>query len=246
MNLFRTNLYLVALALLTGCAPRVVGKLHNKNYAQFNETTLVYVLESSDEIPMNSEFIGDIKIGDSGFSTDCGYNKVMSTAKDMTRNAGANILKIIQLKKPNPMGSSCYRLQGKIYRNLDSISLRSIQSNRELRNKSTLPENADYAIIHFYRPPNSTGALLGYKIKTSTDSILGRVRNGERFDFKTKEFGVHTFYGELETKVGVSINIKKGEEYFVKCGVKYGIAIGRPEIFLIENFIGRKEYEKMK
>jgi hypothetical protein len=42
--------------------------------------------------------------------------------------------------------------------------------------------------------------------------------------------------------VGVLINIQKGEEYYVRCGIKMGVLMGRPEIYLIENSKGRKEY----
>ena len=62
-----------------------------------------------------------------------------------------------------------------------------------MKNKSRLPENSDYAVIHFYRPSFGAGALLGYKIKDVNDSIVGRLRNGEKFIYKTEKFGAAKF-----------------------------------------------------
>ena len=55
-----------------------------------------------------------------------------------------------------------------------------------------------------------------------------------------------SFYGALETKEEVKINIEKGKEYFVRCSVNMGVVLGRPEINLIENYIGMKEFDEMK
>jgi hypothetical protein len=142
--------------------------------------------------------------------------------------------------------STCYRLRANIYRNLNEENLIKVKGFYEQRNKSTLPEGSDYAVIYFYRPNKSEGALLGYKINTANDSVIGRVRNGEKFAYKTTKFGKQVFYDQLETKAQVEINVEKGQEYYVRCGVYTGITFGRPDIGIIENFEGRKEYASLK
>jgi len=235
----------VSIALFVSCAPSISNKLVNKNFQKLNDGIKIYILEQNAELPPNSELIGDIKIGDSGFTTDCGYNKVIAEATTIAKNSGANIIKLIEVKKPSAFGSSCYRIKAKIYRNLNEESLSKINNNSDIINKSRLPENSDYAVIYFYRPSMGAGALLGYKIKDLNDSIIGRVRNGEKFEYKTKKFGNQTFFGVLETKEKVTINIEKGKEYFVRYSINLGIVLGRPEINLVENHIGIKEYEEM-
>lgn len=239
-------LLLATILLFVSCATSVSTKLANKNHQKLNDDIQIILLEKNEVLPSNSEFIGDIKIGDAGFTTDCGYNKVVADAMNSARNSGANILQITEIKEPSSFGSSCYRIKAKIYRNLDTESLASILEKRNLKNKSRLPAESDYALIHFYRPSLGTGALLGYKIKDGNDSIVGRLRNGEKFIYKTKKFGTQSFYGILENKEEVQINIEKGKEYFVRCSVNMGVVLGRPEINLIENYIGMKEYDKMK
>lgn len=56
---------------------------------------------------------------------------------------------------------------------------------------------------------------------------------------------MQSFYGTLETKEEIKIDIEKGKEYFVRCSVNMGVVFGRPEINLIENYIGMKEYDEM-
>jgi hypothetical protein len=237
--------FLIAI-LLVGCSTSISTKLVNKNFQKLEDSSQVIVLDTNEELPANSELIGDLKIGDSGFTTDCGYDKVIADATNAAKNSGANIVKITEVKKPSTFGSTCYRIKAKLYRNLDAESLSVLAQKRSLKNKSRLPENADYAVIYFYRPSNGAGSLLGYKIKDVNDSVVGRLRNGEKFAYKTKKFGLQTFYGALETKEEVKINVVKGNEYFVRCAVNMGIVLGRPEINLTENFVGMKEYDLMK
>lgn len=232
--------------LLASCSTSISTKIVNKNFQKLEDNNQIIVLDKNEELPNNSELIGDVKIGDSGFTTDCGYDKVIADATNTAKNSGANIIKIIEIKEPSTFGSTCYRIKAKLYRNLDAESLAIIAQNRSLKNKSRLPKNSDYAVIYFYRPSGGAGALLGYKIKDVNDSIVGRLRNGEKFKYVTKKFGEQIFYGTLETKEEVKINIEKGNEYFVRCSVNMGVVLGRPEINLIENYVGMKEYDFMK
>jgi hypothetical protein len=231
--------------LLASCSTSISTKIVNKNFQKLEDNNQIIVLDKNEELPNNSELIGDLKIGDSGFTTDCGYDKVIADATNAAKNSGANIIKIIEIKKPSTFGSTCYRIKARLYRNLNPESLAILAQNRSLKNKSRLPENSDYAVIYFYRPSIGAGSLLGYKIKDANDSIVGRLRSGEKFKY-VKKFGEQFFYGALETKEEVKINIEKGNEYFVRCAVNMGVVIGRPEINLIENYVGMKEYELME
>ena len=68
------------------------------------------------------------------------------------------------MKEPN-FGSTCYRLKAKINRNLTQENLVRLSSTRALRNKSRLPDDADFAVVYFYRPKNFYGSAIGYKIR---------------------------------------------------------------------------------
>ncbi len=236
---------LLFVLVLAGCSSSVSTKIANKSYQRLEPNIQLYVLDNKEVPPVGSEFIGDIKIGDSGFTTNCSYNSVISDAKTAARSMGANLLQITEIKEPNFFTSTCYRIKAKAYRNLTPEGLEKIVASREKKNKSRLPDDADYALIHFYRPNIGPGSLLYYAIKNDKDSVVGKMKNGEKFILKTKDFGSKNFYGVLETKETININIEKRKEYFVRCGVKIGVAFGRPEINLIENHVGIKEFNGM-
>lgn len=245
-NMKKTIILLLLVTLiLQGCSPKIKANLSSSTYDPLDSVTEILIVKQDEKVPENSEFIGDLKIGDSGFSTDCGYSKVMGDAKNTAKSSGANIIHLTEVKKPN-LGSTCYRIKAKLYRNLDQELITSLSEKRTIENKSRLPSDADYAVIYFYRPKNSYGSLIGFKIRMDDDNVIGRVRNGEKFAYQIKDFGEHEFWGITESKSSVIIGVKKGGEYFVRCGVTMGIAIAKPEIYLVENDLGISEYESLK
>lgn len=116
--------------IVISCAPAITNKLTNKSYNALSQETVVYVLEEDEDVPDQSELIGEIKVGDSGFTTDCGYDKILSEARNTARNSGANIVKITKIKRPD-MLSTCYRIVAKTYRNLDEKKLERIKKENK-------------------------------------------------------------------------------------------------------------------
>ncbi len=243
MKKIATLLLFVVLGI--SCAPKIKSSLSTTNYAPLADDEAVFIVDVRGQFPENSAFVGDLKIGDSGFTTDCGYESVMENARNAARKAGSNFVKLIEIKKPN-LGSTCYRIKAQLYRNLDQEALAVYKAEELSKNRSRLPENAEYAIVHFYRPRQFAGSMIGYKIRMDEDSIIGRVRNGEKFAYKTSDFGKHTFWGLTEARDSVVIDVEKGQEYFIRCSLTVGVAVGRPELNLTANHIGVKEYEEMQ
>ena len=231
--------------ILQSCSPKIRTNLSTETHQALADNTEVLIIKQDEKVPENSIFIGDLKIGDSGFSTDCGYTTVMEEAKTHAKNSGANLIHLTEVKKPSS-GSTCYKIKAKLYRNLNQESLAGLSEKRTLENKSRLPADADYAIVHFYRPKSGFGALIGFKIRRNESDIIGRVRNGEKFSYQTKDFGTHEFWAITESKRSVIIDVKKGEEYFVRCGLTMGITVGKPEIYIVENDLGISEFEAVK
>ncbi|MCR8666516.1 DUF2846 domain-containing protein [Aestuariibaculum sp. M13] len=241
----KTPIILLIALFLHSCSPKIRSSLTDTKFPQLEDTEQVFLLGREDDIPENSLFVGDLKIGDSGFTTDCGYETVIENAKLTAKKSGANLVQLVEIKKPG-FESTCYRIKAKMYRNIQTEKLIDLINEDERRNKSRLPDSVNYSVVYFYRPKKFNGSLIGYKIKLNNDSIIGRVRSGEKFEYRTSNYGKHTFWGVTEAKDSVVINIKKGQEYFVKCGINMGIAIGRPDMYLIDNKIGIREYEQIK
>jgi hypothetical protein len=237
-------LTLLITVILQSCSPKIRTNLATESFKPLAAETEILLVNQNEKVPADFKFIGELKISDSGFSTDCGYSKVISDAKESAKKSGANLIHLTEVIKPN-LGSSCYRIKAKLYRNLNQEVLADLSEKRSFENQSRLPADADYAVIYFYRPKNYSGSFVGFKIRMDDETVIGRVRNGEKFAYKTTDFGKHEFWGKTESKSSVTIDIKKGQEYFVRCGITMGIGVGRPEIYLIDNELGISEYKSL-
>ncbi|WP_299675761.1 hypothetical protein [uncultured Tenacibaculum sp.] len=240
----KNTVFVLLVLMLYSCSTRIKSTISNTSFNALEKTQEIIILEKG-KLPERSIFIGDLKIGDSGFTVDCDYNKVMNDAKIAARKAGGNIIEIIELKDPN-FGSTCYRLKAKIYRNFDAEKLSPIVQEFKERNKSRLPINADYAKVYFYRPSLVIGSLIGYKIRVNKDSVVCRVRNGEKCELTITDFRKHKFWAKIDTKDSIVLDVKRGQEYFVRCSVGLGVFAGKPELNLMENHKAIEEFEKMK
>ena len=229
---------------LQSCSPPIRTNLSGETLRPLQEEDQIIVLEVGEEVPQNSQYLGELKIGDYGFSKGCSYLEVMDLAKKTARQSGANLIVLTKLKDPS-FSSKCYRVKGKLYKNEDRELLTQLQEKKELKNKSRLTGEEDYAIVHFYRPKRYVGSIVGYKVRFEGEKI-GRVRNGEKFEYKITDFGKKEFWAKTESKSVVEIDIKKGEEYFIRCDLYPGWAVGKPKLSLTENQIGIKEYEELK
>jgi hypothetical protein len=63
-----------------------------------------------EDIPAGSEEIGQVRISDTGFSTNCDSLTVINRIKNEARKAGGNAVLITKHKKPSVWGSSCHQM----------------------------------------------------------------------------------------------------------------------------------------
>lgn len=68
-----------------------------------------YLLQEGDE------YIGEIRVGESGFTVQCDYDTALKTARAEARKAGANLMVIVEHRVPG-LWSTCHRLRCKLYR----------------------------------------------------------------------------------------------------------------------------------
>ena len=102
----------------------------------------------------------------------------------------------------------------------------------------------DYALVHIYRR-GGAGALVGYDIHYA-DQIICRAKNNWGTTIKIRDFGQNTVWAKTESKVEIPVNFEPGREYYIRCGMKMGIAVGRPTLELVNKKTGKTEYESVK
>lgn len=104
MKNIQIGLLFVSLLMLCACNPKVTRNIVSNEYAsKLDADQHVYVLEIVEQVPENAKYIGELKFGDTGFSTNCDYNKVISDARIECRKVGANIIKKVKERRANLM-----------------------------------------------------------------------------------------------------------------------------------------------
>jgi hypothetical protein len=106
------------LAILTtfiySCSPKIGSTITSKQ-PPLPDTAFVLVLQEQDDFINDGIEIGTIKSGDNGLSNNCSYFEVLDKLKLITRQSGANVIKITEQKSPDNW-SSCVRLKATIYK----------------------------------------------------------------------------------------------------------------------------------
>jgi len=110
---FKLPVLFLAAALIGACSSKVSTQVH-KSYPPIGYDQKIEVIEIYQAMPSGAEILGEVKIGDSGFSTNCGYAIALEAAKSEARKIGGNAIKIYQHKMPDALGSTCHRIKAHI------------------------------------------------------------------------------------------------------------------------------------
>lgn len=113
-------LFLITVIAFTSCSPKISSNFTNPQ-PKLSIDEKVALLDIGHNLPENIVKIGELRFQDSGFSTDCSFNSLMTQARNEARKNGANIVKVIDKKKPD-LWSSCYRLKIELYKYNGDVS----------------------------------------------------------------------------------------------------------------------------
>ncbi|MEM6771291.1 MAG: hypothetical protein AAF597_11980 [Bacteroidota bacterium] len=199
----------------------------------------ITVISLYEELPDNSSFLQKIAIGGNSLwrGLGCNYEAVMDEAVVHARQNGANIVKII--KPIGPRLGPCPRITFGLFRNDDPAAIAAYQEKQEAANASTLPVDADYAVVHFYRPAYSSASILGFGVFHERARI-GRLGNNRKFSYQTTEFGPQRFFISSSQRA-VTLNVQPGQEYYVSYMATAGVELEIPGLRRVDNLIGRAE-----
>jgi len=188
--------------------------------------------------PKESECIGQVKIGDTGFSTNCSYEIAIESAKLEARKVGGNAIKIIEHKSPTALGSTCHRLTARI------LKIENPEAYKQKESIDSLMFKEGYAMLHIYRN-SGIGPLINYDLHLG-DSTICRVENKWQKSLKISQTGLNTLWAKTEVKRELPIKIEPGKEYYIRCGITMGILVGEPSLELVGNVIGKSEFAATK
>jgi hypothetical protein len=106
-------------------------------------------------------------------------------------------------------------------------------------------DTSKYATLYIYRPSSIVGVAIGYDLYVD-DKVVCRIKSGVKYAIKVYKESTIEVWGKTESKESIMINTKFGEEYYIKCGLSPGLAVGRPSLVIEEKSIGEEKYLKIK
>ncbi|NEN24379.1 hypothetical protein G3O08_12780 [Cryomorpha ignava] len=231
MKYLNRLLFITVLILLSSCNPKVSTSL-TKTLPALDYRDEVIVIGLSQQEPENSEYIGEVKITDTGFSTKCGYDIVINKAKLAARKAGGNAIKIIEHRLPSALGSTCHRITARILKTDTDFVAKELQ-------EPIL--DVDYAILNVYRY-GGAGSLVSYDLHLG-DSVICRVQNNFKTTLHIKKDGMNMLWAKTESKSEVPVDFEMGRTYYLRCGIAMGAFVGKPQLDLIDFKTGKTEFE---
>jgi hypothetical protein len=161
---------------------------------------------------------------------NCDLYTIIPQAMTEARKIGGNALKITQ-HIPNSNG--CHQITASILK-LDYPEDYQIE---------TISEDANYALLHLFRP-NGAGHAITYDLFLDT-MLIARSENNWRETVKVETEGQYTLSGRTQQTIRLPLNIKFGNEYYVRSWIIPGFLMGNPMLLLMDNSFGRLEFQSI-
>lgn len=230
-------LLLAALSLVCSCAQRIKMQVSNPGYQTDSVTTPVRVLSLNDTVPAEAVLIGTLKIGDNGFSKSGNLDTTLRLAREHAAKAGGNLVKITWHKAPS-FASSCHRIKADIYRmdSLPPVETHAVFDSLHFLNGES--------VIHLFRK-FPLGAALSYDVKIN-DSVVTQARNNWAEEIVIPATGEVVIWASTENRAELKLILQAGYHYYIRCGMKYGIMVGRPKLEIVEPSVAKAEIEAIQ
>ena len=107
---------------------------------------------------------------------------------------------------------------------------------------------ADKGLVYIYRSPSFKGAAVSYDVhvkNNGNDKVVTNLKNGGYFPYLASA-GENELWAKTEAKSSVTLDVKPGETYYVKGGIRMGFAVGRPELTMQSADVGASEIGECK
>jgi hypothetical protein len=220
---------------------RVQTELMTQAMESIPDSERILTLSLYEDLPEGSQFIGKLEAG--GLlhpGAPCSHNLIMAEFERNAREMGANLIKVTKPRLNTP----CPRVAVGMFRNDDQQALAAILEQREVLNDSSLPPDADYAEVHFYRTGGRTGPIGRVRVIEEGREI-GRLGRDEKFTYRVYREDRQSFrLGRSLTLV--ELDIKLGEEYYLTFSPRTDfLEHKRVELRRVDNLVGREDFKSL-
>lgn len=102
----------------------------------------------------------------------------------------------------------------------------------------------DCALLHIYRVGRMAGAAIGYDVNLDGEKVY-RATNKSKTTIRITTAGPHTLSAKTESAAELPLDIQLGREYYIRCGMKMGVMVGRPELEVVGASTGKSEFNNI-
>ncbi|TCN52472.1 hypothetical protein D0809_00045 [Flavobacterium circumlabens] len=205
-------------------------KIGQNEYQTKNENITVYNI--NDQVPINSKKIRSIKYNRNIIKKNLDYDSLIEKAKEEAIKNNGNAIKIVYHKPLEGNRKSIHIIK------FDILKVNSSQIDNKRDVDDSIKFN-DYANINIYR--YGGGYFIGYELHIG-DSVV-KIRNNLKITIKVKKAAKYLIWVNNKKEETVELDILLGKDYYIKCGTKVGFFAGIPEFKVMDNTLGKKEFD---
>ena len=118
-----------------------------------------------------------------------------------------------------------------------AILMTSCATGPSFKKVETIPDGV--GLVYIYRPMSPVGAGVSYEVRADGVSLV-TILSGEYFVHYAQP-GEVEFSARTESTSAITIDIKAGHTYYLKCTLSVGITVGRPQLLVVSSEIGQNE-----
>ena len=122
---------LILIFLFSSCSYRIVRGGYSKPNSVHSDCDVIIKKQMS--IPTSLKKVGEIKLGDSGFSTSCSEEQAIGLLRKEACSLKANIINIVDESRPDLL-SSCYRCRAEFY--INTVDNTTYQSDNQYNSEN--------------------------------------------------------------------------------------------------------------
>lgn len=100
----------------------------------------------------------------------------------------------------------------------------------------------DCALLYLYRNRDYKGSMISYDVRLDNVAIY-HAKNNSKTTVKITKEGMSILMAKTEKRIEIPIDIQFGHEYYIRCGIKWGVFVGRPKLEIVDKQTGKMEFD---
>lgn len=225
-------IFLILSIIFCSCTPKISKTIFSKENK--NLESKITLLTLHDQIPQNAKILGKIKLGYNPISKSCDYKKMILNLKKEAKKMGGNVIKITNHIPYNTIfsKSTCHKI---------TASILHLSDLKQLKTKKRKTSFKGKALLKIYRFKSKS--IIKYDLFFGDSLIVKGLEDNFKKIIPLKKEGKYIIRTSPKSEQNISLNIKFGKEYYLKCGEQIKLFSVKPLISLMQKKEGKQEFQ---